>query len=73
LEVRTRSEEEERRWKAHRSLIPHIVEEYKQGASAMEIAKRYNVDPSFCYKWLRRNGVTIRNANDKIYASRSKN
>lgn len=71
--VRTRSEEEARRWKEHRELVPKIVEEYKQGTSALVLAKRYNVDPSFCYKWLRRSGVTIRNSNDRIYSSRSKN
>lgn len=70
--VRTRSEEEARRWKEHRDLVPKIVEEYKQGTSALVLAKRYNVDPSFCYKWLRRSGVTIRNSNDQIYSSRSK-
>lgn len=66
--IRTRREEEARRWKAHRKKIPLIIKAYKEGTGVPTLAKRYNVNPSFCYTWLRRNGITIRHSNDPIYA-----
>ncbi len=68
VSLRTRHEEEARRWKAHRKKIPLIIKAYKEGIGVPTLAKRYNVNPSFCYTWLRRNGITIRHSNDPIYA-----
>ncbi|MCS6809454.1 MAG: hypothetical protein RML40_11645 [Bacteroidota bacterium] len=71
IHIRTRAEEEARRWASHRQLIPTIVQEYRQGIGVPTIARKYNVHPSFCYKWLRRSGVTIRHWNDPVYHQRS--
>ena len=70
IALRSRTEEEARRWKKYRDKIPLIVAAYRQGESVPKIAQRYKVRPSFCYSWLRRNGVRIRHHNDPIYNSR---
>jgi hypothetical protein len=68
VSIRSRREEEARRWKAHRKKIPLIIKAYKEGTGVPTLARRYKVNPSFCYTWLRRNGITIRHPNDPIYA-----
>lgn len=70
IALRSRTEEEARRWKKYREKIPLIVAAYREGNSVPKIAQRYKVRPSFCYSWLRRNGVRIRHHNDPIYNNR---
>ena len=70
IAVRSRKEDEARRWKTYRDKIPLIVAAYREGDSVPKIAQRYKVCPSFCYSWLRRNGVRIRHHNDPIYNSK---
>ena len=68
VSIRDRAEEEAVKWKDRREHIPQIIAEYRKGESVTTLARRYNVTPSFCLRWLRRNGVAIRCANDEIYA-----
>jgi transposase len=67
VSIRTRAEEEALKWQDRRAHIPQIIAEYRKGDSVTTLAKRYSVTPSFCLRWLRRNGVAIRCAHDEIY------
>lgn len=69
VEIRSRAQNAALRWKTHRDKIPNIIKEYKEGVGVSILAKRYGVNESFCLRWLRRNGITIRHYNDPIYSS----
>ncbi len=68
VEIRSQAQNAALRWKSHREKIPRILEEYKEGIGVSALAKRYGVHESFCLRWLRRNGITIRHSNDPIYS-----